>query len=683
MLGSEERWVRRRSKPPHPPGRGRACRIGLLALLLWQACQAEEIVPFRLTGIEGHVLVDYLFDGLSTGQTGVPAATSEQKQTSLREEIFVMSHSYVYHPNFLTLDIGGGPVRQDTSIDVDGTETSVGKTLYNFTGRASLLRDKPMSGSLFYDHLNPTVSVAPGEIMVQESDRYGLNFSVSNAALGLPFNLGYVRTQTQGSGAGRVLDDDLEQFNFNISRSFGKLGSTSLQYQAADQRSRSGSLSLPIQATTTASQGLNLNTRLQFGDNQQYDLSNHISFNRRQYTLASASQPDQSDSGFLLDLRARPSRQLSLFGAYHRNSNDQGLNSLVAQSLSGGASYLPQPDLETSVGIRLDRSDADQYALRSESIDGAIRYKHALWLGNLQLSYGAKYDRRDQQASNPLVNVIDESVTLAGTSQVALSNLHVVAGSVVVTNLTQTQTYVENLDYLVIVIGAETRLQRLASGSILDGEVVLVDYTYDIGGSYASTQLDQTLSLNWNVSRNVDAYFRWFDSSPELTSGVATFQLNEVRSVLLGVRAETPLSSGFSVGGSYELEDRRETISPYRREAGDLFLQTMEPLFGLANLRLTGRRNRIVYDYSTQDVDLTGYELRLWTRRFGIDLTALLGYEEDLGGPSTRSRRDASLNAVWRERKVTVTAALVHSHELQGDYARDHTLFRLTARRDF
>ena len=194
------------------------------------------------------------------------------------------------------------------------------------------------------------------------------------------------------------------------------------------------------------------------------------------------------------------------------------------------------------------------------------------------------------------------------------------AGSVPVTNQSQTQTFIENVDYLLIVVGAETSLQRLASGSILDGEVVLVDYTYDIGGTYAYAQLDQTLNLNWNIARNIDAYFRWYDSSPEITSGVSTFPLNTVQDVLLGMRAEVPFNLGFSVGGSYELEDRDETISPFQRGAGDLFLQTTEPLFGMMNMRLTGRLSRIDYEFSDQDVDLTGYELRMWTRRFGIDL---------------------------------------------------------------
>lgn len=653
-----------------------ACGLGLLALLVWQVCQAEEITPFRLTGIDGYVLVDYLRDGLSSG-------ASDQKQANLREEIFVMSHSYVYHPNFLTLDIGGGPIRQDSSIDSSGAQTSSGNTLYNFTGRASFLRDKPIRGALFYDHLNPTVSVAPGEIMMQENNRYGLDFSMSGSSIGFPLNLGYVHTQTQGSGAGRILDDQLDQFNFNISRSFGALGSSSLQYQAADQASRSGNLNLPIQAATTSSQGLNLNTRLQFGDAQQYDLLNNISFNSRRYSLALGNQTDQSDFGFLLDFRARPSRRLSLYGTYNQNRNDQGITNVVTQSLASGLSFIPYPDLETDLGIRMEQNDSDQYALHSRALDGSVRYKFSLPLGKLQASYGAKYDQRDQQATNPLVSVLDEQHTLTGTNQVSLSKPHVVTGSVVVTNLTQTQTYAENVDYLIVVVGTETRLQRLASGVILDGEDVLVDYTYDIGGSYASTQLDQTLNLNWNIARNIDAYFRWFDSSPDITSGVSTFQLNKVRDVLLGMRAEVPLDFGLTVGGSYETEDRNETISPFKRGAGDIFLQTAAPVFGLANMRLTGRRSRISYDYSSQDVDLAGYELRLWTRRFGIDLNGVASYEQDLGGPTPRKRQDASANAVWRERKVTVTASFVYSHELQGDYVRDHSMFRLTGRRDF
>lgn len=687
MPGNENRW----SHPgrSHKPAAEKLCAYGagLLAFLACPACQAEEIAPFRLTGIDGHVGVEYLRDELSTSQTGaiVTSSPSNQTQSNLREEIFVMSHSYVYHPGFLTLDIGGGPILQDAGIDINGDRMSSGDTLYNFTGRATFLRDKPVRGSLFYDHLNPTVTVAPGEIMSQESSRYGLDFSLSGPGVPFPLTLGWLHTQTEGSGSGRIVDDTLKQLNLNINHSFGALGSTSLQYQATDQTSRSGSLSLPIQASTSTSQGLNVNTRLQFGSAQQYDLTNNVSLNRREYTLSHGALPDNGDFAFLLDLRARPSRRLSLFGTYQQNRSDQGNTTLVTQTLSGGLSHLPLPDLEANLDIRLERSDADQYAFTSRALEGSLHYKRPLFMGNLQMSYGVRHDRRDQQASNPLVNIIDERIILTGTTQVSLSRPHVVSGTVVVSNLTQTQTFIENLDYLVIVVGTETRIQRLSSGGILDGEDVLVDYTYDIGGSYGSTQLDQTLSLNWNISRHFDTYLRLFDASPEITSGISTFPLNSVRSTLLGMRGEVPLSIGVpvSVGGSYEWEHRRETISPFQREAGDLFAQTTDPLFGLANVRFTGRRSRITYDFSDQDIDLTGYELRFWARRFGVDLLAVINHEKDVGATTPRKRTDGSVNAIWRERKLTLTASLVYSHELQGTFERNQALFRLVARRDF
>lgn len=670
----------------HPLGARRiAALASLLAVLGGQACRAEDVTPFRLTGIEGHVVVDYLHDSTATAQGGLAPGTTTQTQSNLREDVFVMSHSYVYHPNFLTLDIGGGPVRQDSGIEVNGVTTDAGETLYNFTGRASLLRGKPLHGALFYDHLNPTVSVAPGEILPQESTRYGADLGLSGARTPAPLDVSFARTQTRGRGTGRLLDDDLAQFNFNVSRSFGALGATSMHYQTSDQTSASGSLNLPIQSSASSSRGLNVDTRLHFGANDAYDLTHHVTLNRRRFTLAGGELPQQGDASMLLDLRARPSKRLAGFATYRLGRNDQGSDALASHVFAAGLTHLPLPDLETSLGARVERSDASQFALSTRVVDGSLRYKRPVRVGSVQASYAVRYEQRDQQAANPLVDIVDEQLTLTGVAQVALNHTHVVPGSVVVTNLTQTQTFVENVDYLLVVIGAETRVQRLVAGSILDGESVLADYRYDLGGSYASAQLDQTLHLNWSVSRFMDTYLRWFDAAPEITSGVSTFPLNRVRSLLLGLRGEAPLRLGVpvSVGGSYESETRRETISPYRRDAGDVFVQTSEPLLGLANLRLTARRSRIRYELSTQDVDLTGYELRLWARRFGIDLVGAASYEQDLGGVTPRTRQDGSINAIWRERKVTVSASLVAASERQGGFEREHVTLHVTARRDF
>lgn len=669
-----------------PTGRGGSLYgLWLMLCMGWSLIgQAEDIAPLKLTDTEGYVLVDFLYDGLAS-ERGGESGSSEQQQAVLREEIFLLTHSYVYHPNFLTMDVGGGPIFQNVSVDFDGNREDADEILYNFTSRANFLRNKPVRGALFYDHLNPTMSVAPGEIMVQENDRYGFDVFLSNPLLELPINFGFVHTQTEGDSANRTQRDAQDQFYVDISRSYGGWGSSSLKYQAAEQTSSSGSLDLPIQETRSTNQGLNANTRLQFGADQRYNLSNNITYNTRTYSQTTSVLPDQSDFGFLLDFRKRHSDKLNLFGIYHHNRNDQGDVNLVSQALSTGLNYLPLPDLETSIGLRLEKDDASQYTVDSQAVDGSVRYRKPLWAGELQASYSVRYELRDQQeASNSLIRINDEPHTLSGAIQVSLGQSYIQQDSVTVTNLSKSQTYIENVDYLLTVVGAETRIERLSSGSILDGETVLVSYLYDIGGTYASAQLDQTSTLNWNFSRYLSSYLRWFKSSPEITSGFSTYPLNPIDSVLLGTRAEVPMPFGipFSVGGTVEYEKRDEIVSPYTRETGDIFLQTTRPLFGLLNWRLAGRRNLMEYEFSTQDIDLTGYELRLWTRHYGIELNGLVGYEEDTGGPIPRTRRDASLSAVWRERRLTVTATLLNSLEQQGDYERDHFLFRVTARRD-
>ena len=76
-------------------------------------CATDEFAPFALTGYEGHVSTSYVSDEFLTRQAGSGSApSSTQRQSDLRVEAFLMTHSYVYHPKFLTLDLGGGPIFQ-------------------------------------------------------------------------------------------------------------------------------------------------------------------------------------------------------------------------------------------------------------------------------------------------------------------------------------------------------------------------------------------------------------------------------------------------------------------------------------------------------------------------------------------------------------------------------------------
>lgn len=664
----------------------RSALAGCLSLaILSGEISAADIEPYKLTGVDGHVLLQYVQDEQTTVQSGV-ASRSRQAQSGIRSEVFVMTHSYIYHPNLMTLDLGGGPVLHNENIAGDSGSNSARGALYNLTARATVLKDKPYTGSLFYSHLNPVVSVAPGQVLTQENTRYGFDFSLLTAASPLPVQGGYVRSNSSGRGAERRIDDQSDQLNLSASKSYGAIGSTQVQYQASSQNSQSGSPNLPVQSSVTNNQAITADTRLQFGSERQYDVGNLISITSQDYAFGTGTIAPLRDGRFALDVRARHSRQLHSHGNYSYSQSTQGELGSAVQAASAGLSYWPLTGLEASFGVRGENNQTKQFTVQAHGLDGTLRYEHALPPGVGQVGYGARYDSRTQQAQSQQTTVLGERLALSSAGTIGLSRNHVVTGSPVVSNAGRTQVFVAGIDYRITVVGSETRLQRLVGGSILEGEQVLVDYAYDVGGSYAYSQLDQTLSLNWNYRNAINAYLRFLVSAPRLDSGAPSFPLNEVNSAIYGVHADLPVNAGLpmTIGGGVEFENRRETLAPYRRLLGDLYIQTDEPIFGFGNLRASLRRSRIEYAVAAQDSDLRGYELRYWSRHwFGIDLTASLGAEREAAGLMPRQRNDGSIGLQWQERKFSLSSSLVQVRETQAGVERRRTSFQFLAKRDF
>jgi hypothetical protein len=672
-----------------------AALVALAAGLSLQ-CAAQEISSFRLTGVDGYATLRYLRDDFAVDQpaalAGTPAARLRQGQMDLREELFVMTHSYVYHPAFLTLDIGGGPILQRGRFTGDAGDNQSSGTLYNFTSRATFLRDKPYRGAVFFEHLNPTLSVAPGQVLMQENTRYGMEFALLPPVTPVSLQLDASRAHFQGRGADRIIDDQVSRMGLRATRSFGALGITQVQYQDTQQESSSGSPNLPIQGSTSSNRSLNVDSRLHLGANRQYDLTNLLMLNTQSYALDRNSLPDRRDLRFLLDLRGRHSREVNSFGVYSYSSSDQGDLTSAIHNASAGLNYWPSPELAAAAGVRGEDSATRQVSSRLQGVDGSLRYQVPLklegWgqLGSLQAGYGFRYDHREQQAAATQTNVIGERITVIGTSFASLSRSHVNSGSVVVSNATRSQTYLEGRDYVLTVVGVETRLQRLISGNIVDGQELLVDYAYDIGGSYAYNQADQNLNASWAFASYGNVYFRALDSAPRLTSGAPSFPLNAVQSRLYGARADLPLRAGLEamIGGSLEREKRRETIAPYQRHNAEIYIQTEDPVFGAGNLRFSNRRTRLDYENAIQNMNLSSHELRYWIRnRYGMDISAAAVRERDIGGPIPRRRSETSLKAQWRYRKLSLALDVVRTREFQGDFERSRALIQFVARRDF
>ncbi len=675
--------------------------IGLALLLGAGACwsqasgslrikAAQEIAPFRLTGIEGYVQGRYLQDdSRSQGQPGRPE--SRATQSILTEEVVLMTHSYIYHPGLVSLDIGGGPILDRGRSASDDIFSSNRRQMYNLTGRATILRDKPYNGVLFYDRTNQTQSIGPAQVMLTENTRYGLDFALLRPVTPMPLQLNVTRQQTQGSGADQVLDDRIDQVNLRMEGNVGTLGRTAFQYRNARQESVSGSPGLPIQATHSTSDSLNLDTRLRFGANRQYDLVNTVTLDTHRYGGGAGSTADLRDLRFALDLRGWHSEDLRTFARYDLGATEQGDQTMTLNSLGAGLNYRVSPELSGALAARGDINRTSQLASNLYGIDGTASYQRALPVGQLTAGYSFAYTQRDQEATAREAKAIGEQVTLRGTTPVRLARAQVVAGSVAVSNLTRTQTFVEGSDYVLSVLGLDTRIQRVIGGNILDGQDVLVDYAFEVGGTYAANQLDQALNLNWGLKNYVNVYLRLADSSPQLRSGAPTAPLNPASVRLVGARAELPLAvpldllQDLHIGGRAEREHRREVISPYRRGTQEVFAQAALPLVRSGSVHLGRRHTQTDYDLDPgKGVNTTAYDLRLWARvGYDVDFSVDATRERDTGTPVLRERSFLTAKAQWRVRRFRLSFDLTRTRDAQGATERTRTYGMLVARRDF
>ena len=503
-------------------------RRPLLAVIIALAAgvaQAEEFTTVRLTGWDEYVSTSYFADQLSTSQapTGnTPGSSSTTTQSDFRVDAFLMTHGYVYHPKFMTFDLGGGPIFQASRLTTDGATDRTQQPLYNLSATATFLADKPYTGKIYYEHLNPTVMLSPGEVFQEETTKAGLAFSLLAPVSPVPFTVELWQLRTQGESTLRSVDDRIDQFTFKGDRAVGTYGNTQIGYQALQQESSSGSLNLPIHKFAAALAAVQCRhqpgarCRSQLPGVQQHRLC-------EERLHAGTGRVARSSTTFACcsTIAARIARELQSVGNYNYLRSVQDGRATTVNTMDAGMNWLPVAGSWVSAGVFGRDTRSPDFTLRSYGPEASFNYERRLPFGTATVGYGARYDTRDQRAGTPLTPVVGERVVLRGTSPSNLAQPLVIESSVVVNNAQRTQVYTAGIDYELTVVGVTTRIQRILSGSILDGEEVQVDYVYDVGGTFASTILDQSANLNWRWSNYLNLYLRYYDSRPKVTSGSA------------------------------------------------------------------------------------------------------------------------------------------------------------------
>ena len=330
-----------------------------------------------------------------------------------------------------------------------------------------------------------------------------------------------------------------------------------------------------------------------------------------------------------------------------------------------------------------DRSDdVDRLSQDARGLSAQANVKHDTSVGQLNLSMGLGYRLDDRVSESPRVTIEEEPVTFVGTAPIPLSRDFVVAGTVIVRNATGKQTFIEGVDYLLSEIGSTTRIERIISGSILDGETVLVDYEAETGGTFEYSQVNQNLSANFKFARFHSIFFRYYNSRQNLQSGSPTLPFNSVEAFEVGLREQIPLrSSGVQISGEARYRRQDEDINPF--DQASILLSIQAPLSSKVRMTASVSRHLVDNFLSDEDSDLTTLNANItWQAWRNLTIRADGIYDKDTGGTVLRSNTQWKVAAQWRYRKISLNLDSRYRRQQQGDLDNDHFEFWVRIRRE-
>ena len=642
-------------------------------LLLSAVCVAEyhevdDVKPFGLLDVSGHVRVGYLFDDR---ERGVSLDRSFEQQSSWEEEFFVLTRSFVYHPGFLNIDLGGGPVFVQQQFETNVDSATNNDVLFNFLGHLNLLELKSYPVSVYYERSHPSVTTSRSGRFLVQNDVYGVRGHISGLLRDrTSARYAITRREADGSGLGSVVDVTAETKTFALESRYRKSDSLVFQFDKLDQESASGSAGLPIVRSELDQEIAEIRADNVFGASEQFRVSQRLRRMQQENITTFTSALDDrvyngnvqwqydSDGRAFFNLRDSTAK---------RDSSRQDYTELEL----GASEQLTET---TFARAAVAHSTVDQTGFRRDrsSVGGSAEYSRETGFGGIGISGSLRAERNDQESTADEIDVFDEPLLLVGTTPVDLRNDFVVPGSVVVRNADRTQIYVEGLDYRLIVTGSVTAVQRLVNSSITDGETVLVDYSYSTSGTAEFDTYGSGVALSADFLRTFRAHVRYNWQDSRIREGELTNPLNDGDIVEFGIGTTNQFLDGWTLDAQYRHLQQDLQTSPFVSDLFDVSVTTS--LRGTLSLTLGAGLNEIDYENSDEDVSQVTYRVGLRGlvfRRtyFAYDAFLL----DDTGGSLARKQLRHRLHFQWSYRQMRFDLRATISDDELGASERENT----------
>lgn len=618
--------------------------------------QSNGSVPggWRFTTLDGEVNMKGLY---RDRYTTINDFEEFQKSAYFSGGIKLNTKSYIWHPNFLLLEMGGEYAPESNLDDyLVSPDFSEVRTLKGLNIGTTFFNSKPVTFSS-WARWSDTYSNRENLTNIKTiTQNWGSSLLLKSKIL--PVNLRYNNTTWDQTEIQTERTYRTEQSNFEAStqKSFGNRDRNELNY-SHDRYFRSEPNLFKLENITD---NIRLNNSIFFDKKKKYSYRSMIyDYNRRGSQVFHIFNVTEY-------LMMKLPLNFDFAVNYNLYNQQQEFQEAKQNKILANLNHRLFSSLTTNIFYDYSNVYHTLYHETRNNTGATVNYTKKIPNGTLNLSYNFSLLRENMDNEPVNLPVINEEYNLTDGVITMLKKPYIDINSILVKDVTGTIIYQRDFDYMLIEKGAYIEIQRLPGGQIGNNSTVYIDYVVAQTGSYKYDAISNNLFGNVVLfKRFLEIYYRgmYIDYKNVVKSDLLV--LNYIQQNTFGGKVNIKFTE---LGAEYE--DHHSTITPYKLMRYYVNIQKRIKRFILA---LNG--NYRDYDMMDENInrkysDISGSAAYEFTPRSKLDMN--IGYRNQRGPGIDLNLFTArtEFKTVYRQLYVTIGTDLY-----RRDYLGDVTNF--------
>jgi hypothetical protein len=423
---------------------------------------------------------------LADEERETPNNKTETTDEKFRESVTIATKGWIYHPNLMEFHLSVEPefqqetFRQDEGAINPNNSYDRDTSILNFDVGTTLLKKKPLSLNIFANRKTGQINLTNAQDSDIDSETYGTRLNFNNSTL--PVSIALIHRKFDQTGFYQS-NEDRDEAQVTI-RHNSKKSVTQLKMLYNNSETTHTTFDTVYVSSRT------MNTEL----TNSYFITddNRIRLDSQIYNIQ-ADYNDTDQSTWNLSENLFWTHSKNLLTRYRADYSRREFGGSVNEEtrLSAALTHHLHDRLTTDLGAAAAFNNFEGGSEDLYKSNLGFLYRRPVPSGSVELGAAYDYGITNRSGTEKIIPT-EEQLTLSTGTETFLDKENVDLGSIVVTDITGTIVYTENIDYLIAMMGPNVSISRTLLGAIANGQQVNVHFSYQTNEAYDDSRFGQT-----------------------------------------------------------------------------------------------------------------------------------------------------------------------------------------------